>query len=121
MKIFGDKEKISQVLNNLISNAIKYSPAADTIIVSTDVKDNGVQVSVKDFGIGIPAKEQQHVFEQFYRVTGNNQSTFPGMGIGLFICSEVTKMHGGKIWSDSVMGEGSTFHVWLPRDHREVE
>ncbi len=119
IKIYGDKEKIGQVLNNLISNAIKYSPGADKIIVSTQPKDNGVEVSVQDFGIGIPAKEQQHVFEQFYRVTGNNQSTFPGMGIGLYICSEITKMHGGKIWADSVMGEGSTFHIWLPKDHRE--
>ena len=120
IKLYGDKEKIGQVLNNLISNAIKYSPGAHQIMVSTQPKDNGVELSVKDYGIGIPVKEHQHVFEQFYRVTGNNQSTFPGMGIGLYICSEITKMHGGKIWADSVMGEGSTFHVWLPKDHRVV-
>jgi signal transduction histidine kinase len=120
-KIYGDQEKISQVLNNLISNAIKYSPQADKIIVGTHLKDNGVEISIKDFGIGIPSKEQHLVFEQFYRVTGNNQSTFPGMGIGLFICSEITKMHGGKIWADSGLGEGSTFHVWLPKDHRSIE
>ncbi|MEP6597478.1 MAG: ATP-binding protein [Ginsengibacter sp.] len=120
VKIYGDKEKISQVLNNLISNAIKYSPMAHSIIVSTQLKENGIELGVKDFGIGIPAKEQPNVFEQFYRVNGNNQSTFPGMGIGLFICSEITKMHGGKIWADSTMGEGSTFYIWLPYDHRKM-
>ena len=120
VKIYGDKDKISQVLNNLISNAIKYSPKADSIIIDTQVKENGIELSVKDFGIGIPAEEKANVFEQFYRVNGNNQSTFPGMGIGLFICSEITKMHGGKIWAESVMGKGSTFYMWLPFDHREI-
>ena len=115
---FGDKDKLGQVLNNLISNAIKYSPKADRIVVSTELQKDGIELSVQDFGIGILAESQQNVFQQFYRVTGDNQSTFPGLGIGLYICSEIMTMQGGKIWVESIIDKGSTFHTWLPFDHR---
>jgi PAS domain S-box-containing protein len=118
-EIKGDKDKLSQVLNNLISNAIKYSPAADKIIVSTQIVKDGVQLSVEDFGIGISIEGQQHVFEQFYRVTGENQSTFQGMGIGLYICAEIIKKEGGAIWVESAGVKGSMFYVWLPVDHKD--
>lgn len=117
LNITGDKDKLSQVLNNLISNAIKYSPGADKIIVSTQIVKDGVQLSVQDFGIGISTEGQQRVFEQFYRVAGENQSTFEGMGIGLYICAEIIKKEGGSIWVDSAEGKGSVFYVWLPVDH----
>jgi len=116
--VFGDKEKISQVLNNLISNAIKYSPKADNIILCTGLQRNGIQLSVQDFGIGISEHDIQNIFEQFYRVDDDSQSTFPGMGIGLYICSEVIKRQGGKIWVESKVGEGSIFYTWFPFDHR---
>ncbi|KAA9038570.1 PAS domain-containing protein [Ginsengibacter hankyongi] len=116
--VFGDKNKISQVLNNLISNAIKYSPGANRIIVDSEIQKDGVQVSVRDFGIGIPEDEVDHVFEQFYRIEGNYQNNFPGMGIGLYICAEIIKRHRGKIWVDSIEGKGSIFYVWLPFDFR---
>jgi signal transduction histidine kinase len=118
--VFGDRDKVGQVLNNLISNAIKYSPKADKIIVNTHVEGEGVQVSVQDFGIGISTEHQKNIFDQFYRVTGKNQSTFSGMGIGLYIASEIVKKQGGKIWIDSVVGEGSVFYIWLPFDHRTI-
>ena len=114
IKILGDKDKLGQVLNNLISNATKYSPGADKIIVSTQIVNDGVKLSVQDFGIGIPTQVQQHVFEQFYRVTGENQSIFQGMGMGLYICAEIIKREGGKIWVESAPGKGSVFYVWLP-------
>jgi len=114
IKITGDKDKLGQVLNNLLSNAAKYSPNADKIIVSTQVMKDGIQLSVQDFGIGISTAVQKRVFEQFYRVTGDNQSTFQGMGIGLYICAEIIKREGGKIWLESAAGEGSVFYVWLP-------
>jgi len=117
---FGDKDKFSQVLNNLISNAIKYSPKADSIIVSTELQKDGIELSVQDFGIGISAENQQNVFRQFYRVTSHDQSTFPGMGIGLFICSEIIASHRGKIWVESTIDKGSIFHIWLPLDHRNT-
>jgi PAS domain S-box-containing protein len=117
--VFGDRNKISQVLTNLISNAIKYSPDSEEIIISTSTYGNGVELSVRDFGIGIPAEDLQNVFKQFYRVSGESQSTFPGMGIGLYICSEVITRHGGKIWVESIMGKGSIFYAWIPADHRQ--
>ncbi len=116
--IFGDKDKLSQVLNNLISNAIKYSPKAGSIVVSTELQKDGIQLSVEDFGIGILAQDQKNVFEQFYRVDRDNQTTFPGMGIGLYICSEIIIRHGGKIWVESIIDKGSTFYIWLPFDYR---
>jgi PAS domain S-box-containing protein len=116
--VFGDKEKIGQVINNLITNAEKYSPGTSEIIVNTEVQKEGVQLSVKDFGIGIPVSEQQLVFEQFYRVNGDSQSTFPGMGIGLYICAEIISRQAGKIWLESTIGKGSTFYIWLPLDNR---
>ncbi|MBA2563460.1 MAG: sensor histidine kinase, partial [Chitinophagaceae bacterium] len=107
-----------QVLNNLISNAIKYSPKAGSIVITTKLQNDGIELSVQDFGIGISAHEQQNVFEQFYRVNKGNQPTFPGMGIGLYICSEIISRHNGKIWVESSIGEGSIFYIWLPLDHR---
>jgi signal transduction histidine kinase len=117
-EIYTDKNKLSQVIDNLISNAIKYSPKANSIIVSTQLKNDGVVLCVQDFGIGISAHDQKHVFEQFFRVNRDNQSTFPGMGIGLYICSEIITSVSGKIWIKSVVGKGSSFYIWLPFDHR---
>jgi PAS domain S-box-containing protein len=118
-KIYGDKNKLGQVINNLISNAIKYSPEADCIFISTRLKNHSIELSVKDFGIGIPVEEQQHVFEKFYRVNGSSRSTFPGMGIGLYICHEIITSHKGNIWVESIVDKGSSFHISLPFDHRE--
>jgi signal transduction histidine kinase len=73
---------------------------------------------VQDFGIGILEQDQENVFNQFYRVNKHNQSTFPGMGIGLYICSEIIARHGGKIWVESIINKGSTFFAWLPFDYR---
>ena len=119
VKLFGDLNKIGQVINNLITNAIKYAPGTDEIIVKMNVEDEGVQLSVQDFGIGIPVEDQPHIFEQFYRVNGDSQSTFPGMGIGLYICWEIINRQHGKIWVESTPGKGSTFYIWLPYDYRK--
>jgi signal transduction histidine kinase len=116
--IFGDKDKLNQALSNLISNAIKYSPNVDSIVISTELQQQGIQLCVQDFGIGISPQEQQNVFEQFYRVDRDNQSTFPGMGIGLYVSSEIITGHGGKIWVESAIDKGSTFCMWLPFNYR---
>lgn len=117
-QVFGDQEKLSQVVANLISNAIKYSPSAEKIVITTNLHLDGVELCVQDFGIGIRKEDQLKVFEQFYRVWGNTQSTFPGMGIGLYIGSEIIKRHGGKIWVESSSEKGSVFCMWLPLDYR---
>lgn len=119
VQIFGDKDKIGQVINNLLSNAIKYASDTSEIIVNFEKQNDGVQLSVKDFGIGISEEDQQHVFEQFFRVDGESQSTFPGMGIGLYICAEIIAKQGGKIWIESELGNGAVFSFWLPSDYRK--
>jgi len=112
--VFSDKERIGQVITNLITNAIKYSPHAEKIIVYTRRENENVRLCVQDFGIGIPNDKKDNVFEQFYRVSGNKQHTFPGLGLGLYISSEIIKREGGTIWVESKEGEGSTFCFLLP-------
>lgn len=113
--VFGDKERIGQVITNLITNAIKYSPKADQIIIQCEINTmNEVTVCVQDFGIGISRDDLEKVFEQFYRVSGDMQHTFPGLGLGLYISAEIIKREGGRIWVNSTEGEGSTFCFALP-------
>jgi len=111
--VYADKERIGQVITNFLSNAIKYSTDAENIDVKSLLKDNEVILSVQDYGIGI-SKELQHlVFEQFYRVSGNLQHTYPGLGLGLYISAEIIKNEGGRIWVESEEGKGSTFYFAL--------
>jgi PAS domain S-box-containing protein len=112
--IYADKERIGQVITNLITNAVKYSPHSNRIIISTELENKEVTVCVQDFGIGIPDDKKDRVFEQFYRVSGSKQHTFPGLGLGLYISSEIIKREGGKMWVNSVEGKGSTFCFSLP-------
>lgn len=112
--VFADKNRISQVLNNLISNAIKYSPEAAEVNVAVMEKDGNVEVCVQDFGIGMPEDKQDKVFERYYRVSGDEQHTFPGLGLGLYIASEIIERSNGKIWVNSILGKGSTFCFKLP-------
>ena len=110
-KIYADKIRISQVINNLITNAIKYSPGKKQIIISIANKEGGVIVAVKDFGIGLSAEEQGKIFERFYRA---NAAKTPGHGLGLYISWQIITMHNGKISLKSTPGKGSTFYVDLP-------
>jgi signal transduction histidine kinase len=106
------------VITNLITNAIKYSPHSDKIIISTKLENKEVIVCVQDFGIGIPDDKAGRVFEQFYRVSGTKQHTFPGLGLGLYISSEIVKREGGRMWVNSVEGKGSTFCFALPATNK---
>jgi signal transduction histidine kinase len=113
-KVYSDKERIGQVMTNLISNAVKYSPHSNRIIISTERDEKTVTVCVEDFGIGIPEDKKDKVFEQFYRVSGSKQHTFPGLGLGLYISNEIIRREGGKMWVNSTEGKGSTFCFSLP-------
>jgi signal transduction histidine kinase len=113
-KIVGDREHLEQVLINLITNAIKYSPCPEQIIVRATSTHDTLTINVQDFGIGIPKAHQEKIFEQFYRIYGNKDRTYPGLGIGLYIAHQTIKRHGGKIWVKSVEKEGSTFSFSLP-------
>lgn len=113
-KIMADRERVGQVLSNLLSNAIKYSPKASKVLVSSSVEGNFVVVSVQDFGIGIDNDYHQKIFERFFRVTGPEEKTYPGMGIGLHVSQEIINRHKGKMWVESKPGKGSTFFFSLP-------
>lgn len=112
--VFADRERIAQVLTNLISNAIKYSPGLDKISITTEIVDASVKVSIRDYGIGISKTDQQKIFQRFYRVEGKNENRFSGFGIGLFIASEIIKKHHGNIGVDSEPDQGSVFFFELP-------
>ncbi len=111
---FADRNRISQVLINLITNAIKYSPEADKIEVSARREGDEVIVWVKDYGVGIPKENQSKIFDRFYRVNQPKKIKIEGFGLGLYISWEIVQRHKGRIWFDSIEGEGSTFYFALP-------
>ena len=119
--LYADRDRIGQVLINLLTNAIKYSPAADTITVKTVHQDEAIITSVQDYGIGIPSEKQQHIFERFFRVEGETQIIYPGLGLGLYISAEFVKRHNGSIWVESEEGKGTTFSFSLPLAHPPEE
>ena len=114
MRLNADRERISQVLVNLLTNAIKYSPEFGNIVVQTASNDNHLMLSVQDFGIGINKTDQEKIFERFYRVEGKNEKTFPGFGIGLFIAMEIIQRHNGTMGVTSEPGKGSIFYFSIP-------
>lgn len=113
-KVYADQYRIYQVLTNLLTNAVKYSPHADRIIVRLMSKKDEAVVTVQDFGIGIETNQQDKIFNQFYRVISPEEKTYPGLGMGLFISSEIIKRHGGSIIVESSIGYGSQFSFTLP-------
>ncbi|MES1216991.1 MAG: PAS domain S-box protein [Bacteroidota bacterium] len=114
--IYGDKDRIAQVLLNLLTNAIKYSPQADNIEVFVEETNTHSIIKIKDHGIGIDKKDHSRIFDRFYRVEGKSEQTYPGFGIGLFIAGEIVQRHGGTISVDSEKDKGSVFIVSLPFD-----
>ncbi len=114
--IVADRDHIEQVLNNLIANAVKYSPDGGDITVRVWDEDGQASLSVTDRGIGIPREELEAVFGLFYRSPDRRARDVGGMGLGLYISKEIVDRHGGRIWAESELGRGTTFHVRLPRE-----
>ncbi|UAY50820.1 sensor histidine kinase [Ferruginibacter albus] len=112
--IYGDRNKIGQVITNFIDNAGKYSPVNSDILVSTSLQNGKIKLSVKDFGIGIPKDQQSKIFERFFRVNYEKENTYAGLGLGLYISSELIRRHEGNIGVLSEEGQGSTFYFELP-------
>lgn len=110
----ADRFRIYQVISNLLTNAVKYSPKSKSISVNMKRSGDEIIVSIKDRGVGISRDEKTRIFEKLYQVKANNEKTFPGFGMGLFIAKEIVKRHKGKIWVDSEPGKGSTFYFSLP-------
>lgn len=113
-QVNADRDRIGQVLSNLLINAIRYARNSKQIIIEVNKKGQQVICSVRDFGDGIKPDQQERIFERYYRVSGNNLHTYPGLGLGLYISKEIIERHDGKIWMQSENGSGSTFYFKLP-------
>jgi signal transduction histidine kinase len=113
--VYADRDKIAQVISNLLSNAIKYSPRGKNIEVAYRVVDDFGQITVKDEGMGIKAKDIERLFDRFYRVESKHTQNISGFGIGLYLCREIIQRHRGEIWVESETGKGSTFFFSVPK------
>ncbi|MEO9048516.1 MAG: ATP-binding protein [Candidatus Dormiibacterota bacterium] len=112
--VVGDRDRLIQVVSNLVNNAIKYSPDGGTVTMSSRSEGGFALISVTDTGLGIPPDEIGHVFERFRRVRSGAAQSIPGTGLGLTIVKQIVEMHGGKIWVESAVGHGSAFHFTIP-------
>src|SRR6266487_286485 len=112
--MLGDRDKLTQVFTNLLSNALKYSNENDAILLTSKREGNMVHISVRDHGIGIPLEQLEIIFERYARVESTMTRYVGGTGLGLPIVRQIVTMHDGRVWAESTLGNGSTFHVLLP-------
>jgi len=112
--LMGDADKLVQVVENLLANAITYSPDGGDIYISSAIEGGTVHVCVQDNGIGIPADAINRIFERYERVETNSRKNIPGNGLGLSLVRQIVRAHGGQVWAESVSGEGSRFHFTIP-------
>jgi signal transduction histidine kinase len=116
-----DRQRLEQVLTNLITNAVKYSPQADKVDISLTLSQSCACIQVRDYGIGIPQAYRDRIFERFNRgAYGESEQAFPGLGMGLYITNEIVKHYGGDITVESEEGKGTTFSVTLPLQKSEI-
>jgi len=111
----ADRDKLTQVMANLLNNAVKYSPNGGEIVVSTRVEGSAAHIVVRDHGMGIPKEALETIFERYGRVESLATRHIQGTGLGLPIVRQIVQLHGGAVWVESTVGEGSVFHVTLPR------
>ncbi len=116
-----DVEKFKEVLQNILSNAVKFSKEKTTIEVKLSERLSLIRLSVKDQGIGIPSKEIPYIFDKMYRASNSEKMSVKGTGLGLYIASQIVKAHGGQINVKSVVGKGSVFTIILPKNRRIAE
>ncbi|MCC6415221.1 MAG: GHKL domain-containing protein [Opitutaceae bacterium] len=110
-----DPLKITQVFENLLDNALKYTPAGSHIDIATRLREKEIELSIRDNGPGIPTEDLPHIFERFYRVDKGRSREKGGTGLGLSIVKHIVQLHGGRVWAESQLGQGSTFCFTLPR------
>ena len=104
-----------EIMDNLIDNAIKYTPAGGSIYVNVLGDGDRVLINVTDTGMGISSDDLQHIFQKFYRSDNSDTRTIGGTGLGLYLVKQRVEAMGGRVWAESAFGEGSTFYVSLPR------
>jgi signal transduction histidine kinase len=109
-----DRRRLEQLLDNLVENGLKYSPVDRPVEVRAWREGGGIHLTVRDRGIGIPPADLPHVFDRFHRAANVDARRYAGIGLGLYICRGIVDQHGGRIWVESEIGQGSTFHVVLP-------
>jgi signal transduction histidine kinase len=114
IEINADRDKISSVISNLISNAVKYSPNSKRVEIGYHISGNSIVVSVKDEGFGINPPDLDKIFDRYYRVETNDTQHISGFGIGSYLSAEIIRRHDGEIWAKSEIGKGSTFFFSLP-------
>jgi signal transduction histidine kinase len=114
VKVRGDRQRLSQVLINLLSNALKYSPTGGNVELRLTTSEQHAVITVTDHGIGIPEEKQERIFERFYRAHQDTAFDYGGLGLGLHIAREIVARHEGRLWFESVEGHGSTFTLELP-------
>jgi signal transduction histidine kinase len=112
--VAGDPDKVRQVLANLVDNAVKYSPDGGRVTIQLAAQDGVLRFTVEDQGLGIPSGERRRIFDKFYRLDPNLTRGVGGTGLGLYICRELIRRMGGRIWVESREGEGSSFSFELP-------
>jgi two-component system phosphate regulon sensor histidine kinase PhoR len=112
-EVFGDKDRLRQVLNNLISNAINYNKPGGEVVIASEKKENSVQLSIKDMGVGISSEHLPRIFERFYRVDSDRSRALGGTGLGLAIVKHIVEAHGSQVQVESKVGEGSIFRFLL--------
>ncbi|MFN8597011.1 MAG: GAF domain-containing protein [Anaerolineae bacterium] len=115
-----DRDRINQVFDNLLGNAIKFSPRGGVITISVENFGNFIRTTVADTGVGIPADKLKRIFDRFYQVDGSATRRFGGAGLGLAIAKRIVEAHGGEIWANSIMGQGSKFSFTLPKNRQVV-
>jgi len=114
-----DRDRITQAVMNLVDSAVRYTPQGGEVAVTASVADGALVVSVRDTGIGISLEEQGHVFERFHRSDGSGLQETEGTGLGLAILRSLVEMHGGQVWVQSELGEGSTLGFAVPLSRRQ--
>ncbi|PSL42414.1 PAS domain S-box-containing protein [Salsuginibacillus halophilus] len=118
-KVEGDKERLYQVLTNLVSNAVKFSPEGGEVTIHFTNTGKDLLVAVEDEGLGIPPEAKDSLFNKFQRIDNSDRRNIGGTGLGLAICREIVERHGGKIWVESEVGNGSTFFFRLPLQYQQ--
>ena len=112
--IEADQDLLHQAIYNLVENAIKYTPPECSVSVLAHATEQDIFFEIKDSGIGISEEDQERLFEKFFRSSAREARSQTGTGLGLAIVRSIAERHGGRVWVESVIGEGSTFHLQVP-------